>query len=46
MEVKINCTSTIGTQPSGLNREVVSGYRWSLRQVSLYCDIKIVDNGI
>ena len=30
MEVKINytCTSTIGTQPGGLYREVISGYRW------------------
>ena len=29
--------ATIGTQPSGLYREVVSaGYRWSLMQVSLY----------
>ena len=34
-EVKINCTSTIGTQPSGLYREVVSGCRWFFRQVSL-----------
>ena len=29
-EVKINCTSTIGTQPSGLYGEKVSGCKWSL----------------
>ena len=36
MDIKIYFTSTIGTQPSGLYRELVSGCRWSLRQVSLY----------
>ena len=36
MEVKINCTSTIETQPSSLYRELVFGCRWSFRQVSLY----------
>ena len=36
-EVKIYCTSTIiGTRPSGLYREVVLGYKWSLWYVSLY----------
>ena len=35
IEVKINSKVTFGTQPSGLYREVVSEYRWSLRQVSL-----------
>ena len=36
MKVQINSKLTFGTQPSGLYREVVYGYRWSLRQVSLY----------
>ena len=42
MKVKINSKVTFGTQPSGLYREVVSGYRWSLRQVLLYsCELLI-----
>ena len=32
IEVKIDSKGAFGTQPS----EVVSGYRWSLAQVSLY----------
>ena len=33
---RLHCTSTIGTRPSGLYREVDPGYKWSLRQASLY----------
>ena len=37
MEVKINQNVTFGAQSSGLYRRVVSGYRWSLRQVCNIC---------
>ena len=36
MKVKINSKVTFGTQPSGLYREVVSKYRWSLRVLSTF----------
>ena len=36
MEVIINCTSTFGTQPRCLYREVVSECKCSLRQALLY----------
>ena len=36
IEVKIYYVDTFGTSQSGLSIEVVSEYRWSLAQVSLY----------
>ena len=42
---RLHCTSTIGTRPSGLYREMVPGYKWSfIRQVSLYnvCSLYII----
>ena len=38
IEVKMHCKATIGTLSSGPRIEVVSEYRWSQEQVSLYKD--------